>query len=163
MSLTDQAINVQVSAAHLDTGGLLKQNITTAGANMQIGGNSISVWPTPGYIPNDTPYPLVAPNIWAGTTLGTAWRVSATEEQLSLGIDVPGVKLGDLSVTVDRNVLKVSGKRFDLGTPVSHTYVIPQMFDARSASAVLDSGVLAVQFKKSTEQTLHRVSVKGAK
>lgn len=155
-------INVQVaSGLHnaAGTGGLIP--------NIQLGGQASIPASWSGTVTYPNPNVLADLSSWIKTStqlgLASLWRVTVTEEQLVIAIDIPGVRLADLSVIVDRNVLKVSGKRFDNDAIVQQTYVVPQMFDSRSASAVLDSGILTVQFAKDNEPVLHKVSVKGAK
>ena len=186
MLQTDKTMNEQmyvqvtstgVAAGALSTSGCVIPTQTadeTMLARLAGGANIIAYpWhdqqpsPSQELIPNPTYPGLGDLSSWIQlpTTgyLASPWRVSATEDQLTIAIDLPGVRLNDLSVVIDKAIVKVTGQRFDNKSQTMQTYVVPATYDAKTATAVLDSGVLTVQFSRAPEQVLHKVSVKGTK
>lgn len=149
------------------TSGCIIPNMMTTGGTTNVGLGQLIDQLT---IPNPAVYPLNQQIVWTGGLVGfgaqpvvSPWRVKVTDEELTVSIDIPGVKLSDLSVVVDQAVMKMSGKRFDNGTPVFQTYIVPVTYDPTSSSAVLEAGVLTVQFSRAKDQVLHKIAVKGVK
>jgi hypothetical protein len=92
-----------------------------------------------------------------------AWRVDVSKNnRISLSIDVPGVALADINVDIDAYNVRVTGKRHDTGTNVSHSYTLPQCYDTKSITAKLDSGVLTLTVKKLAGMTPRKITVKAA-
>lgn len=88
----------------------------------------------------------------------TDYKAEADESGLSLSIDLPGVKLNDLSVTVTGREVKVSGKRRD--RDFSYVYRISRDYDGDSSTASLEDGVLTLRFPKSATAKSKVISVK---
>lgn len=78
-------------------------------------------------------------------------NIFETEKSLQLSIDVPGIKVNDLSVKVDDNVLRVSGERKTTGRECTfeRSFALdPKTVDANLIKANLDSGVLTLTVPK---------------
>ena len=96
-----------------------------------------------------------------------------TVEGLVLKADFPGVKPGDLEITVEKNVLTLGGKvsTFDIGNrkPVSlsfdvrdfkREFVLSQMIDQDRISADVKDGVLVLQLPKLPESQPKKIAIK---
>jgi len=87
------------------------------------------------------------------------YRVESTAEGLELSVDLPGVKLKDLTVQVSGRQVNITGKA--RGEDVKHVYRISKDFDPDTAEAVLEDGVLTLRFKKSKEQEARTLEIKS--
>lgn len=89
-----------------------------------------------------------------------SWRTKQHKDRIELSIDVPGVRADDLDVQLDGTVLRVSGKRFDSGLKVEHTYAVDgSTYDPQTSEAFLDSGVLTVVVKRHVNRTSKTIKV----
>ena len=77
------------------------------------------------------------------------YHVESTAEDLTLAVDLPGVKLSDLNVQVEGHTIKIAGKQ--RGHDVKHSYQLSKQYDPTTASAKLEDGVLTVKFLKREE------------
>lgn len=105
------------------------------------------------------------------------FEVRETKEALVLKADLPGVKTEDLDVSVQANVLSISGKReqerktedehFHMtersyGT-FTRSFTLPEGVDTKSLDAELKDGVLTVTLPKAPEAKPQRVQIKAGK
>jgi HSP20 family protein len=88
----------------------------------------------------------------------SAYRTEATDSGLSLSIDLPGVKSTDLSVQVTGRDVKVTGKL--RGEDFKHTYRLSREYDADTADASLEDGVLTLSFKKTAAASVKNIEIK---
>ena len=95
-----------------------------------------------------------------------------TAEGLILKADLPGVKSGDMDITVEKNVLTLGGKvtAIEIGDrkPVSLSYnvrdfkrefVLSQMIDQDRISADVKNGVLTLQLPKLPESEPKKIAI----
>ena len=115
-----------------------------------------------------------------GSTLGAATNsrtftpdidVRATDEELLLVCDVPGVKQEDLDVTLHEHVLTIKGARkFDSapGQQVvigrsygsfTRSFTLPSSLDEEKLSADLHDGVLTIRIPKSPKSKPFKVQI----
>jgi HSP20 family protein len=107
----------------------------------------------------------------------TAWpRTSVFEDEdgLTLVADVPGLRESDLELSLDKDVLSVSGER-KLAVPEGHTvhrqerrgtrfqrqFTLPYKVAAEGLSAELKDGVLTVKLPKAPEAKPRKIAVKA--
>lgn len=102
----------------------------------------------------------------------TDWRpradVSETENYFTYLIDVPGVELDDIDVSIKRNVLSVSGTREatahakyherSTGTFARH-FDLPSNADEATVTASGKNGVLEIRLTKVANETARQVPV----
>ena len=105
------------------------------------------------------------------------FEVKETKEALILKADLPGVKTEDLDVSVQANVLSISGKREqEKKTEEEHfhmversfgsftrSFTLPEAVDSKNLDAELKDGVLTVVLPKAPESKPQRVQIKAGK
>jgi HSP20 family protein len=108
----------------------------------------------------------------------TAWpRTSVYEngDGLTLVADVPGLRDGDVEVTLDKDILTLSGER-KLVVPEGHvvhrqerrparfqrSFTLPYKVNVDALSAQLQDGVLTVKLPKAPEAQPRKITVKAA-
>ena len=82
-----------------------------------------------------------------------------TENEVTLSIDVPGVKSNDLEVKFEDNVLRISGERKTAGSEskfVRSFAMDPANVDVDSMKANLDCGVLTLTVPKRTKPAIKK-------
>jgi len=106
----------------------------------------------------------------------TAWpRTSVFENEtaLTLVADVPGLREGDIEVSLDKDVLTLMGER-KLAVPEGHTvhrqerrgtrfqrqFTLPYKVDVEAMTAQLKDGVLTVKLPKAPEAKPRKIAVK---
>ena len=90
-----------------------------------------------------------------------SYQSSEDDESMTLSIDLPGVKATDLTVTTGESTVTVVASRE--GKEAHETYHIDSRFDASSASALLQDGVLSLTFAKlTTESKSKQIEIKTA-
>jgi HSP20 family molecular chaperone IbpA len=106
-------------------------------------------------------HPVTLPywTVTSGTTPYQPWRATQYDDRIELSVDVPGVKLQDLSVVIDSGRVNVVAKRFDSGDVIHHTYEVDRQCESKTATATLDSGVLTIMIKKSSVSVPVKVRV----
>lgn len=110
----------------------------------------------------------------------TGWNPSAdlyeNDEAYVLEMELPGFGREDIELTVERNVLSVSGQRsveeeredvtFHLRergiTRFSRSFALPRAMDGDAVEARFDNGVLTVTLPKAAEARPKRIEVRGA-
>lgn len=89
----------------------------------------------------------------------TYYRKEMTDNELSLSVDLPGVKPSDVEVTLeDSNVIRVTAKKNDK-VFIDSSFYVDDGFDAASAVPVLDLGVLKIKFNKLPERQAKKIKV----
>lgn len=88
----------------------------------------------------------------------SSYRTESTDRGLSLSIDLPGVKVTDLTVQVMGSDVKVSGKI--RGADFDYVYRLDKEYDLDTTEAALDSGVLTLLFQKSKRAAGRKIEVK---
>lgn len=109
----------------------------------------------------------------------TGWTPSAdlyeNDEAYVLEMELPGFSNEDIELTVERNVLTVTGQRsvqeesedvtFHLRergtTRFSRSFALPRSMDGDAVEARFDNGVLTVTLPKAAEARPKRIEVKG--
>jgi len=118
-----------------------------------------------GWAPNAEAAPAFAPNV----------DVKETKDSYVLSADLPGVKESDVHVSVDGNVLTISGQRDEeRRTDEEHyhaiertygsfkrSYELPETADRDGIKAELKNGVLTVQVGKRPEKQPRQIQVKS--
>ena len=103
------------------------------------------------------------------------FEVKETKEALVLKADLPGVKTDDLDVSVQANVLSISGKREQEATTndehvhmversfgsFTRSFTLPEAVDTKNLEAELKDGVLTVTLPKAPEAKPQRVQIKA--
>jgi HSP20 family protein len=116
---------------------------------------------------------------WNGETNGTAIQklapMSLWEDDSSIYIemDVPGLTIEDLDVTIEKGKLRICGQRPAVERPNGtfheeryfgqfERYVaLSDWVDPNSIDASLNKGVLCIKFAKRPEQQRHKVTING--
>lgn len=113
----------------------------------------------PGLLPNVLPaWPAGVINL----TSNSPWKLSVTIDGLCCRCDVPGAKVEDINVNINNGNIVVSYKRFDDGTmcyPPSQ--LLGSDYDASTAEATLECGVLTVNVKRFPPKGGIKVTVTG--
>jgi HSP20 family protein len=105
------------------------------------------------------------------------FEVKETKEALVLKADLPGVKAEDLDVSVQANVLTVSGRReqeqkredehFHMVErsfgAFTRSFTLPEAVDTKKLDAELKDGVLMLTLPKAPEAKPQRVQIKAGK
>ncbi len=108
----------------------------------------------------------------AAQSADSDWRPRAdvieTDDHFSYLIDVPGVELDDIDVTIQRNVLSVSGTREatanvqyherSTGTFSRH-FDLPANVDEETVTASAKNGVLEIRLKKVANEVARQVPI----
>ncbi len=103
------------------------------------------------------------------------FEVRETKEALVLKADLPGVKTEDLDVSVQANVLSISGKREQEKTTddvhlhmversygsFTRSFTLPEGVDSKSLDAELKDGVLTLTLPKIPEAKPQRIQIKA--
>jgi HSP20 family protein len=98
--------------------------------------------------------------------------VRTTEEQIIVECDVPGFKEEDLSITLDKHVLTIKGKRDFAGRKngerlvlgrsygsFTRTFTLPEVADESKLVAHLEAGVLTVTIPKQPKAKPQKISI----
>ncbi len=123
------------------------------------------------------PFREMAPLLRAdASTFSPAFEVKESKEGYQFKADVPGVKEGDIEVTVTGNRLSISGKRDAEKQDRSDTYytyersfgsfarsfTMPPDADLSGVRAELKDGVLHVQVQRKPEQQPKKVAIQSS-
>lgn len=68
----------------------------------------------------------------------------------TFSVDVPGMKVEDLDISIDKNIVTVKGERKDIRRPakINTSFSLPSDYDAESLSAKLEDGVMILTVRK---------------
>ena len=114
--------------------------------------------------------------------MGGGWRPLATDviestEDVRVMMEIPGIDASEIDITIDNNVLKVSGEKRSLRNEENggayrlterrygrfeRSFVLPRDVRADAVDATYDNGVLTVVLPKREEAKPRRVEVRGA-
>lgn len=81
-----------------------------------------------------------------------------TVDDEGLKIEMPGVKSGDLDVTVENRTLRVKGKS-RTGKEFSYTYSLHSSVDTEAVTAKLEDGLLEIFLPKRPESTPRKITI----
>jgi HSP20 family protein len=98
------------------------------------------------------------------------------ENALVFEMELPGLKAEDVDISLEKNVLTVTGERKlirdDKGEGYSHTerrwgrfersFRLADTLDTTAAEAEMNDGVLTVRLQKKAEEQPRKISIKGA-
>lgn len=87
------------------------------------------------------------------------WRRQLLDKHVELSIDLPGVKLDDVELTVDERSLSLAYTQRGR----QHTQVLtvdPEAFDAESTTASLQDGVLTLAVPRREARVRKKVTIK---
>lgn len=120
------------------------------------------------------PFRLEATRPVKAATFVPQFEVKETEEAFILAADLPGVKLDDIELSLDKNRLTVSGSREaeekregesyhlyerSYGS-FARTFALPDNVNAEAIDAKLDNGVLTVKLPKVAEAKPRKINIK---
>ena len=108
-----------------------------------------------------------------GPEFAPAFNVKETEDAYVIEADLPGLKDGDVEVTLERNRLTISGTRnaaskvegesYHLAErrygSFSRTFTLPRAADAEAVAAKLDAGVLLVSVPKKAQAKARKIPI----
>lgn len=97
------------------------------------------------------------------------------EGEFRLLVDIPGMTAGDVELTVEKNVLTMTGKRNQTEASVENGYAkserrtgefkrrftLPDDVDAEAISANAEHGVLTVTIPRNRESTVRKIAING--
>lgn len=101
---------------------------------------------------------LYEPSSRARSQKASGYRVETTDDGLTLSIDLPGVKSKDVTVQSVGRELKVCGKV--RGEEFKHYYKLSKDYDADTAEALMEDGVLTLTFRKAKDTETRTIEVK---
>jgi len=105
-------------------------------------------------------------NHWPVSLVGSTdqWQVTLVDGVLFASTDMPGVRPGDLKVTIEGRFIRAEGKRFDYNHTVVRVREIGDDYDGSAASSTYEAGVLTVKVPRLKQRVSHNVAVvyKGA-
>ncbi len=117
----------------------------------------------PFYSIFDDLFPLGKRGTWNYTTISAepksstfSYKSETTENGARLTIDVPGIKVGDLSVYAEQNYLVVEGKRDDVKRSTKFTI---DGYDPSTIKASLSDGVLTVNLNTISAEKPTRIPI----
>lgn len=88
------------------------------------------------------------------------WRVSYDDDRVTAAIDMAGVRPEDINVEVrEGHIIHVEGKRFDTKRVVTRTYTLGPLYDAKTAAATIEAGVLTIIVLRAKTSNAHKVTV----
>jgi HSP20 family protein len=117
---------------------------------------------------------------WGGGSVAAAWTPSCDvfedQENLRIVLELPGVKPEDVKLSVENQVLTISGEKRQTAQEQSerwHRYersygtfermfTLPNSVDADRIDARIDNGVLTVTLPKAERSKPRQIQVKGA-
>lgn len=88
-----------------------------------------------------------------------AYSICESENEVTLQLEIPGVKRQNVSVTVHKNCLEIVAGR-DNDTQKTYRFTIDESYDASSPDAKLEDGVLTVKFPRKKGFDIITVPVK---
>ena len=91
------------------------------------------------------------------------YRARRTDEGLEAAFELPGVEPGKANISVEADLLKVSGERAELGKEESvkfeRTLRVPDDLDASMIEANLKNGLLSVKIPKIKKEEPKQISI----
>ncbi|MEJ2185926.1 MAG: Hsp20/alpha crystallin family protein [Gemmatimonadota bacterium] len=115
---------------------------------------------------------------WESNLRSLPTEVVESDEELRFNMEIPGVRLEDIDLTVENNILTVSGEKKEERKEgenagsyrlyerrygrFERSFVLPQHADASRVDARYDNGVLTVTFPKVEEAKPRRIEIRGA-
>ncbi len=115
---------------------------------------------------------------WESGLRSLPTEIVESNEELRFNMEIPGVRLEDIDLTVENNILTVSGEKKeerkegeDEGNyrlyercygRFERSFVLPRHADASRVDARYDNGVLTVTFPKAEEAKPHRIEIRAS-
>ncbi len=91
----------------------------------------------------------------------TGIRSTVENEQLTLSVDLPGVKKEDIDITFSEDgIVKIACKRYDFKQDITQKYSIGKNWDTSTVEAKLEHGVLTIKLQKLEKSKPFKVLVK---
>lgn len=115
-------------------------------------------------VPEYDPY-FVRPTNSAISTIFAVrhgWRLTYEADAVIAKVDIPGVKVDDVTLKLYKGVLSVAARRSESGLGiVAYDCTIGSDYDPKTAQALLEDGVLTVTIKKfiDDQQSVHNITV----
>ena len=100
-----------------------------------------------------------------------SFEIINTDEKFQIAVDVPGINPDDMDVSIDNNVLTLSGKRqeqsdnYSYSSKFSQSFSLDPTIDTDKVTASLSHGVLTVSAPKEWKQvtdTVKKIPITGA-
>lgn len=88
---------------------------------------------------------------WIYSCTKHKFRTKQVDNKFIVSIDLPGIELKDINLSLDGNNLSIKATRKDPVETISKSLFILGEWDTSSAQASLDNGVLFVSFDKNKE------------
>ena len=116
---------------------------------------------------------------WNGGTLASAWTPSCDvfedKENLTIVVELPGVKPEDVKISVENQILTIRGEKKQIAEENSErwhryersygsferTFTLPSTVDAERVQATVDHGVLTVSLPKSEKSKPREIPVRA--
>ena len=89
------------------------------------------------------------------------YSVNETEDSILITTDLPGVKLEDIQIAAENNVLSVRAER--KGRSYSYAWSLPKTVNAEVIEAEYEDGVLTLNLPKLETAKLRQIPVKAKK
>jgi HSP20 family protein len=89
-------------------------------------------------------------------------KVTETDTHTLVAMDVPGVKLEDIKIETEGDLLTVSGERKNYGT-FSRSFTLPSTIDTQKVEARLENGVLELHLPKAEAAKPRRIEIQSGK
>lgn len=100
---------------------------------------------------------------WKGQEVKAAAVKTFTEDEkgVTVEVDMPGLELGDIKVSIERRQLEISGMKKRNGKVRNYQYstVLPRSADPETIEARYENGVLTVTAKKFTEKVAKKKEI----
>lgn len=97
-------------------------------------------------------------------------NIHETEDAFLIAVDLPGVSSKDLSISLDKSVLYISGERKSRFFPnenakpridgkFEHTFRVPNMVDTEAIGATYKDGVIMITLRKSKKAQARQIPI----
>ncbi len=111
-------------------------------------------WNSPHTVPTSGIVTITGSNI-------SLWRCTTSTTSIVVSLDIPGVRIEDAVVEIERGLVKFSGKRHDTGEMIASSQFVGQDYDPETATANIDCGVLTVKVDRFKSKLPHKVVIKS--
>ena len=91
------------------------------------------------------------------------FRMEQKEGKLVISIDLPGVRLQDITLSLDGNNLSLNAVRQEPVETISKTYFVLGNWDLGSAQASLENGVLSITFSRKKQNNKKEIKIQEKK
>lgn len=91
----------------------------------------------------------------------STYNVNETDDGITITTDLPGVKLENIQIAAENNVLSVRAER--KGRSYSYAWTLPKTVNTEAIEAEYEDGVLTLTLPKLETAKLRRITVKAKK